>query len=200
MDIKVKKRNGRLQDFNVDKINACALRACDGIEDVSASEIVLDAKLQLFDKITTDEIDKALILSAREKIEKEPNYSYAAARILSNCLYKEVFKEGVDSDAFELQYRKSFIQNIKLLSSCERISPKLLEFDLKKLSESLVLDRDKSFKYLGIQTIYDRYLIREDDKILEAPQSFWMRVAMGLSINEKDKDDKAIEFYNLILF
>ena len=92
MDIKVKKRNGRLEDFQVDKINASAQRACDEVEDVSASEIVLDAQLQLFDKITTRDIDQALILSAREKIEKEPNYSYAASKLLLNCLYKEVFK------------------------------------------------------------------------------------------------------------
>ena len=115
MDIKVKKRNGRLEDFAVDKINASVQRACEGVKDVSASEIVLDAQLQLFDKITTSDIDQALVLSAREKIEKEPNYSYAAARILLNCLYKEVFKEGVDSDAFRLQYRRSFVQNIKKL-------------------------------------------------------------------------------------
>ncbi len=81
MDIKVKKRNGRLEKFQVDKINERAQRDCEGITDVSASEIVLDAQLQLYDKITTAEIDKALILSAREKIEKEPNYSFAAARI-----------------------------------------------------------------------------------------------------------------------
>jgi len=112
MDIKVKKRNGRLEDFNVEKINASATRACEGIEDVSPSEIVLDAQLQLFDKITTREIDQALILSAREKIEKEPNYSYAAGQLLLNTLYKEVFKEGVDSDAFKLQYRKNFIQKL----------------------------------------------------------------------------------------
>ena len=85
MEIKVKKRNGRLVDFEVDKINGSAQRACDGIENVSPSEIVLDAQLQLYDKIPTAEIDKALILSARENIEKEPNYSYAAARILLNC-------------------------------------------------------------------------------------------------------------------
>ena len=112
MDIKVKKRNGRLEEFQVDKINASAQRACEDIEDVSASEIVLDAQLQLFDKITTKEIDTALILSAREKIEKEPNYSFAAARLLLNCLNKEVFKEGVDSDTFALQYRKSFIHPV----------------------------------------------------------------------------------------
>jgi ribonucleoside-diphosphate reductase alpha chain len=115
MNIKVKKRNGRLQDFRVEKINANVERACRDIQDVSVSEIVLDAQLQLFDKITTQEIDSALILSAREKIEKEPNYSFAAARLLLNTVYKEVFKEGVDSDVFKLQYRKSFIQGIKKL-------------------------------------------------------------------------------------
>ncbi len=198
MDIKVKKRNGRLEEFEVDKINASVQRACEDIDDVSASEIVLDAQLQLFDKITTSEIDQALILSAREKIEKEPNYSYAAARILLNCLYKEVFKEGVDSDVFKLQYRKSFLQNIKSLVKSNRLNKKLLDFDLVKLSEAISIKRDLSFKYLGIQILHDRYFLRENDKIMEAPQCFWMRVAMGLAINEKDKTEKAIEFYDLM--
>lgn len=196
--MKVKKRNGRLEDFESDKINASAQRACENIEDVSASEIVLDAQLQLFDKITTKEIDSALILSAREKIEKEPNYSLAAARILLNCLYKEVFKEGVDSDTFKLQYRKSFIQNIKKLVKANRLDQRLLEFDLIKLSEAIKIRRDLKFKYLGVQILTDRYFLRVDGKCMEAPQSFWMRVAMGLAINEKDKNEKAIEFYNLI--
>jgi len=198
MQIKIKKRNGRLEDFQVDKINASAQRACEGIEDVSPSEIVLDAQLQLFDKIPTKDIDKALILSAREKIEKEPNYSLAAARLLLNNLYKEVFKEGVDSDAFKLQYRKSFIQNIKKLAKEKRLNKELLTFDLPKLSESLKIRRDLNFKYLGIQILTDRYFLRVDGKCSEAPQSFWMRVAMGLAINEKNKNEKAIEFYNLI--
>jgi len=197
MNIKVKKRNGRLEDFEVDKINASAQRACDDIEDVSASEIVLDAQLQLFDKITTKEIDQALILSAREKIEKEPNYSFAAARLLLNCLYKEVFKEGVDSDTFNLQYRKSFVQNIKKLVKEERLDSRLLEFDLPKLADALKIRRDNLFKYLGIQILFDRYFIRVDSKIMETPQAFWMRVAMGLAINEEDKEEKAIEFYNI---
>lgn len=197
MEIKIKKRNGRLENFQVDKINASAERACEGITDVSASEIVLDAQLQLFDKITTKEIDQALILSAREKIEKEPNYSFAAARLLLNNLYKEVFKEGVDSDAFRLQYRKSFIQGIKKMVKNNLLNPKLLDFDLNKLSEALRIRRDLDFKYLGIQILTDRYFIRLDEKCMEAPQSFWMRVAMGLSINEDNKEEKAIEFYNL---
>ena len=197
MNFKVKKRNGRLEDFQVDKINDCVKRACDGVDDVSESEIVLDAQLQLFDKITTTEIDQALIFSAREKIEKEPNYSYAAARLLLNCLYKEVFKEGVDSDTFNLQYRKSFIQNIKKLVKEDRLDKRLLDFDLQKLSEAIKIRRDNLFKYLGIQILFDRYFIRVDGKIMETPQSFWMRVAMGLAINEEDKEDKAIEFYNI---
>ena len=198
MDIKVKKRNGRLEDFQVDKINASAQRACEGIEEVSASEIVLDTQLQLYDKITTAEIDQALVLSAREKIEKEPQYSLAAAQLLLNCLYKEVFKEGVDSDAFTLQYRKSFIQNIKYLIREGRLDKRLLEFDLKKLSEALRIQRDKKFKYLGIQILYDRYFLRHEDKLVESPQAFWMRVSMGLAINEADKEEWAIKFYNLL--
>ncbi len=198
MNIKVKKRNGRLEDFVVDKINASALRACEGIEDVSPSEIVLDAQLQLFDKITTREIDQALIFSAREKIEKEPNYSFAAAGLLLNTLYKEVFKEGVDSDTFKLQYRKSFIQNTKKLVKENRLDSRLLEFDLPVLSEAMKISRDKNLKYLGVQILYDRYFIRLDNKIMETPQSFFMRVAMGLSINEEDKTQRAIEFYELI--
>jgi len=197
MNIKVKKRNGRLQDFRVEKINANVERACRDIQDVSVSEIVLDAQLQLFDKITTQEIDSALILSAREKIEKEPNYSFAAARLLLNTVYKEVFKEGVDSDIFKLQYRKSFIQGIKKLVKGEKLSKRMLEYDLNKLSEALRIRRDNSFKYLGIQILTDRYFIREEGKIMEAPQSFWMRVAMGLALNEENKEEWAIKFYDM---
>lgn len=196
--MQVKKRNGRLEEFNVEKINLCAERACEGIEDVSASEIILDAQLQLFNKITTAEIDQALIFSARDKIYKEPNYSYAAAKLLLNCLYKEVFKEGADSDILELQYKKSFVQNIKFLVKNQRLSEEMLGFDLKMLSEALIISRDHDFKYLGIKTLHDRYFIRHENKIMESPQGFWMRVAMGLAINEKDKNNKAIEFYNLM--
>ena len=105
----------------------------------------MDAQLQLYDKIPTAEIDKALVLSAREKIEKEPNYSYVAARLLLNNLYKEVFREGVDSDTFELQYKKTFIQNIKKLVRSERLDERLLRFDLQKLSRAIDINRDKNF-------------------------------------------------------
>ena len=199
MNIQVKKRNGRLEAFDVEKINKCASRACESIggNNVSASEIILDAQLQLYDKITTKEIDEALILSARAKIEKEPNYSKVAAALAVNALYKEVFRESVDSDTFELQYRKTFVQGIKKLVKAEILNSDLLGFDLKKLSEAINPERDKKFKYLGIQILIDRYFIRLDNKIIESPQAFWMRVAMGLALNEENKEERAIEFYNL---
>ena len=131
----VKKRNGRLQELDINKINLCAQRACEGLADVSASEVVIDANVELYEKIPTKDIDKALIMSARAKIEKEPNYSYVAARLLLGNIHKEVFGSSVDKDAFEMQYRLSFIKNIKLLIKEELLNEKLLDFDLKKLSE-----------------------------------------------------------------
>ena len=196
--IHVKKRNGRLQKLDIDKINNCVQRACESLEDVSASEVVIDANVQLYDKITTKEIDQALIMSARLKIDKEPNYSHVAARLLLGNIHKEVFGSSVDKDAFDHQYRLSFIKNIKQLVDDDILNHRLLEYDLKALSEALDIGRDFKFKYLGLQILYDRYFLHLNGRRLESPQSFWMRVAMGLAIDEKDKEKKAIEFYEAI--
>ncbi len=199
MDIlHVKKRNGRLENLDINKINLCAARACEGLEDVSASEVILDAQVQFYDKITTKEIDQALVMSARTKIEKDPNYALVAARLLLGNIHKEVFGESRDKDGFEHQYKLSFIRNIKKLVKQGILKEELLSFDLNKLSEALVLDRDYKFKYLGLQILYDRYFHHINEVRLEAPQSFWMRVAMGLALNEKNKEEKAIEFYHAI--
>tara|TARA_B100000214_G_scaffold372668_1_gene351340 strand:+ start:339 stop:2774 length:2436 start_codon:yes stop_codon:yes gene_type:complete len=197
-DLQVKKRNNRLEKLDISKINTCAERACENLDNVSASEVVLDAHVQLYDKITTKEIDQALIMSARQKMEKEPNYSFVAARLLLGNIHKEVFGSSVDKDAFDNQYRLSFVQNIKLLVKEGILDKKLLDFDLKKLANSLDLERDYKFKYLGLQILHDRYFHKINDRRLESPQSFWMRVAMGLAINEENKNEKAIEFYNTI--
>ena len=196
--IHVKKRNGRLQELNIDKINICASWACNELENVSASEVVLDAHVQIYDKITTDEIDKALIMSARQKIEKEPNYSYVAARLLLSSIYKEVFGESVDKDIYDNQYKLSFIRNTKKLIKEDILDKRLLDFDLKMLSEHIDSNRDLSFKYLGLQILADRYLHHIDGRIMETPQAFWMRVSMGLAINEENKNEKAIEFYDTL--
>ena len=197
-NIHVKKRNGRLQELDTNKINLCVERACEGITEVSASEIILDAHVQLYDKITTKEIDKALVMSARQKIEKEPNYAFVASSLLLSVVHKEVFKESRDSDGFDHQYRLSFIKNVKKLVKEEILDPRLLDFDLLKLSEAIDTKRDLNFKYLGLQIIYDRYLHHIDGLRMETPQAFWMRVAMGLAINEENKEEKAIEFYDAL--
>lgn len=197
MKIRVKKRNGRLESLNIDKINRYVERAAEGLSDVSASEVALTASISLYDGVTTNEITDALILSARQKIEKEPQYSYLAARLLLHKLYKEVFNENVDSDIFELQYRKSFVTNIKKLVKVGRLHTNILKFDLKRLAEKIVPERDLLFKYMGIQTLYDRYLIKSDN-IIETPQAFWMRVAIGLSYNEADGYGSAVEIYDAL--
>ena len=196
--VHVKKRNGRLENLDINKINLCASRACEDLDDVSASEVVLDAQVQFYDKITTKEIDQALIMSARTKIEKEPNYAHVASRLLLGNIHKEVFRESRDKDGFEHQYKLSFIRNIKKLVKQGILRKELLAFDLNKLSEALVLDRDYKFKYLGLQILLDRYFHHIDGVRMEAPQSFWMRVAMGLALNEENKEEKAIEFYHAI--
>tara|TARA_Y100001963_G_scaffold93431_1_gene128655 strand:- start:19932 stop:22388 length:2457 start_codon:yes stop_codon:yes gene_type:complete len=196
--INVKKRNGRLQPLNINKINLCAERSCEDLENVSASEVVLDAHVQLYDKITTKEIDSALIMSARQKIEKEPNYAYVASKLLLGTIHKEVFRESRNAENFNEQYRVCFVSNLKKLTKEDIISEELLDFDLKRLSEAIDPSRDLMFKYLGLQTIYDRYLHCIDEIRVETPQAFWMRVAMGLAINEDNKNEKAIEFYDVL--
>jgi ribonucleoside-diphosphate reductase alpha chain len=197
--MRVKKRNGRLEDFNAEKVNKNVERACQGMNNVSAAEIIVDAQLQLYDKIPTAEIDKALILTARSKIYKDPEYSKVAARLLLNCIYKEVFKESVDCDTFESDYKSAFIKNVKKQVKEGRLDERNLDLDLKKISEAIDVSRDDIFSYVALQNIYDRYLLRKNDgKIFETPQAYYMRIAMGLSYNEENPEDFAIQVYDFL--
>lgn len=195
--MRVTKRNGKKEQFNESKILKCIERACDGIEE-RVQRVHYNAKINLYDGVSTKEIDLSLIKSARSLIERDPCYKFVAAKLLLGALYKEVFGEATDSDAFELQYRKTFIVNLKKLIKAGILNKELAKFDLKKLSNALVIDRDKDFAYLGIQTVYDRYLMHLNDVKMETPQAFWMRVAMGLSLNEPDREKRAIEFYQVL--
>jgi ribonucleoside-diphosphate reductase alpha chain len=197
--MRVKKRNGRLETLNVNKINNVAQRACKGLTVPCASEIILDAQLKLFDKITTAEIDTALIQTARDKGYKDPEYSTVAARLLLNCIYKEVFKESVDCDTFEADYKSAFIRNVKKQTKEGRLDQRNVEvYDLKKLSNALVIERDDIFSYFALRNINDRYLLRKNDgKIFETPQAYYMRIAMGLCYNEENPEEMAINLYNL---
>lgn len=193
----VKKRNGRLETFDAGKVNKCAERACEGLEGTSPSELILEANVKLYEKIRTEEIDLALIESAKQLFSKDPNYSYVAARLLLSCIYKEVLKESVDSDTFESDYQTSFIKNTKRLVKEGYADPRLLNLDLKKLSEAIKPERDFKFKYLGIKNLKDRYLFKIDEKVVELPQSLWMRVAAGLCVNEENPEEWAIKFYDM---
>jgi len=198
--MKVKKRSGKEEEFNEKKIHNCAKRACKGLESTDYKQVVYNATLKLYDGIPTDAIDESLIKSARALIEQEPQYRFVAARLLLQALYKQVFSEGVDSDAFDLQYRKSFITNLKKLSKAGIVNKELLKYDLKRLSNALKLDRDYLFPYIGLQTVNDRYFYRINDEIVEAPQSWLMRVAMGLALAEhpEARTDWAIRFYEVL--
>lgn len=151
-----------------------------------------------YPRIKLEEVDKALIFAARSQVEKDPQYSYVAARLLLDVLYREAI--GVDSSApnFDAKYRDAFPANIKLGIENERLSEELLKFDLERLAKAIDKDRDLKFQYLGAQTLYDRYLIHIKERRFETPQYFWMRVAMGLAIKEKDFNARAIEFYEVI--
>jgi len=195
--IRVKKRNGRLEDFEVNKINKFVERVCENLSGISASEVVLDMETTFYDKIPTSEIDKSIELTARQKIYKEPNYSYVAARVVLSSLYKEVLRESVDADTFETDYKSAFVKNIKRSVKEGALDSRLLDYDLKELSEYLNPDRDLIFKYVGIKNVYDRYLFRDKDKVVETPQAFYMRVAMGLCFNEDDPQKRVKELYDV---
>jgi ribonucleoside-diphosphate reductase alpha chain len=197
---KVQKRSGKTEEFSDKKVLNCAKRACKGLDYTDPKQVVYNATLKLYDGIKSKEIDEALIKSARALIEQEPQYNYVAARLLLGNVYKEVFGEGVDSDAFELQYRKSFITNLKKLTKAGIVNKELLKYDLKALSNALQLDNDYLFPYRGLQTVNDRYFYRIDGAIVESPQSWLMRVAMGLALAEKpeDRTKSSIEFYKVL--
>ena len=200
----VKKRNGRLEKFNEQKIRACVERSCidkssQPYDGVDSEAVMFNARIKLFDGIKTSEIDNSLVKSARSMIEQEPNYKFVAAKLLINTIYKEVFGTGVDSDAFELQYRTTFIVNLKKLIKAGIVNKEMARMDLKLLSDQLKISRDQNFAYLGLQTVFDRYLHHIDGQKMETPQAFWMRVAMGLALREEtDREQWAIKYYNLL--
>jgi ribonucleoside-diphosphate reductase alpha chain len=139
------------------------------------------------------------MMAARAKIEKDPAYSFVAARLLLDVIYRETMSVDAHSNTLEQAHRDYFKRCLETGISVERMDPRLREFDLDKLAYAMKLERDRDFAYLGLQTLYDRYLIHHEDRRLETPQIFWMRVAMGLSINEGDqKNDRAIEFYDVL--
>lgn len=174
--------------------------ACRGLEQLVSSEEILQESIKNFyEGIKIEEIDQANIMAARSKIEKDPAYSLVAARLLLDIIYRETMKIDGHSKDLEKSHQEYFKACLKKGVSVERMAPELLDFDLDKLAKAIKLERDLQFQYLGLQTLYDRYLIHHEDVRLETPQIFWMRVAMGLSVNEGvKKNERAIEFYDVL--
>ncbi len=176
---------------------------CADLANVEPNAIVEDTIRSIFDGIQITDLRQALIMSARTKIESEPNYSYVAARILLEDHLAQTFQflnvpMPDDIQERDAQYPIVFKKFIDRGVELELLSPVLQSFDLNKLSSALKLERDNQFTYLGLQTLYDRYFIHSNEVRFELPQIFFMRIAMGLAIEEEDKEEKAIEFYNLL--
>lgn len=174
--------------------------ACRGLNSaISVDELLESAITQYYKGMKEHEVDLANIFAAKSKIEKEPTYSQVAARLLLDVLYRETMGLPASDPTLPKTHRQYFKKYIKEAISYQRVSPKLLDFDLDELGKAMDLSRDDQFSYLGLQTLYDRYFIHHEMRRLETPQIFWMRVAMGLSIEEgEQKNKRAIEFYNLL--
>ncbi|MBX7255548.1 MAG: ribonucleoside-diphosphate reductase subunit alpha [Candidatus Hydrogenedentes bacterium] len=182
------------------RIRKTLSEACQGVENIASVDEMHDEVMQtVYDGITPQEIAKAGIFAAKGRIERDPAYSFVTARLLLKFIYNEVLPQGIEVGSLEAQHRNHFRHYIAEGVRLERLSPSLLEFDLDRLAAALDLQRDRQFAYMGLQTLYDRYLIHNNGRRIESPQYFWMRVAMGLAINEgAQRDERAIEFYEVL--
>jgi ribonucleoside-diphosphate reductase alpha chain len=197
--LRVHKRDGRTVLFELKKVKDTIGRVCKGFEgEVSADVIAKEVVKNIYDEVSTDEIEKALILATISFIERDPSYNFVGAQLFLQKLYKEVTRGSVTHDGMGLWYREQFKKSIKEGVDARMLDARMLEFDLDKLSYGLNLERDNLLQYIGIQTLYERYFIAVEGRRLELPQGFWMRVSMGLAMNEENKNEKALEFYNLI--
>ena len=185
-------------------LNMVALRelvesACADLgADVQAEPILAETRRNLYDGVPIDEVYKACILAARTLIEKDPSYTRATARLLLHTVRREILGAEVTQGQMAERYAEYFSQYIKKGVEAELLDDKLLQFDLSKLGAAIDASRDLQFDYLGLQTLYDRYFLHIDEQRIEMPQAFFMRVAMGLSLGEIDREARAIEFYNVL--
>ena len=190
---------GQRVTLDMNYLKGIMVNACAGLgKDVSAEPIVAETLRNLYDGVPMEEVYKASILAARTLIEKEPDYTYVTARLLMHTIAKEILGKEVTQADMGQAYIDYFPQFIKKGVDNDLLDEKLLQFDLKKLAEALKPERDQQFDYLGLQTLYDRYFLHVRKTRIEMPQAFFMRVAMGLSLNEVNREARAIEFYEVL--
>ncbi len=191
--------NGQRIVLDLDRLRSLIESACAGLgADVKAAPIMAETMRNLYDGVPMDEVYKASVLAARTLIEKDPDYTYATARLLFHTIAKEVLGKDIAPADMGEAYVDYFPQFIKKGVDNELLDERLLQFDLKRLGGALKAERDLKFDYLGLQTLYDRYFLHVGKTRIELPQAFFMRVAMGLSLNEIDRETRAIEFYEVL--
>ncbi|MEQ6916440.1 ribonucleoside-diphosphate reductase subunit alpha [Halomonas aquatica] len=195
--------DGGTRPLDLGRIEVLVSDACEGLANVDAQKIVEDSLKNLYDGVTVDGVSQALMMTARTLVEKDPDYTYVTARLLQDNLRREALSFlGIAEEAtfgeMADHYAPAFKAYIARGIEFEQLDPALAEFDLDRLGAALDHRRDNAFTYLGLQTLYDRYFIHRDEVRYELPQVMFMRVAMGLSLNEDDREARAIEFYELL--
>jgi ribonucleoside-diphosphate reductase alpha chain len=197
----ITKRSGARARFDINKVRASVQYVIHGYEkDINVDQIVNQVKLEVFEGMTTKEIKKAIVMTVRALIEQDPAYSYLASRMVLGQINEDLLGDKLDYTRIDEQYRNAFITGITYGVERGIFDTRMTAFDLKRLAAALVPNRDELFMYLGAQTVYERYLVRDfegDGKIIENIQGFWMRIAMGVALAEKelDRTTRAIEFY-----
>ena len=201
--IHITKTDGSKVPLDVEKVASLINDACDGLEEVSVKEVLDEALKNLYDGVSISDMRTSLVMSARTKVEKEPNYSFVTARILMDQIRNEALGFlGVSEEStyheMKNHYPTAFKAYIDKGIELDILNPELKEFDLDKLADAIDYERDNQFTYLGLQTLYDRYFIHSNDVRYELPQVFFMRVSMGLALEEDNREERAIEFYKLL--
>ncbi len=190
---------GKKVTLDIGKLQALIEASCAGLgAEIKPGPIVQETMRNLYDGVPIDEVYKASILAARTLIEKDPDYTYATARLLLHTIRREVLGEEVTQEDMGTRYAEYFPQFIAKGVQNELLDERLQQFDLERLGAALKPERDLKFDYLGLQTLFDRYFLHVRKQRIELPQAFFMRVAMGLSLDEIDREARAIEFYEIM--
>jgi len=195
----VRTRGGATEPFDAARLTtAVARRVADLAPDVSVDALVREALKTIFDGIATTQIERALVLAAAAFIERDPAYSVAAARLQLDTLIRDVTGASPAAGDHDVRYREAFARELRRGIASGLFDARLAGFDQAALAAAIRPERDDLFQYLGLQTLADRYLAKEDGRTVELPQAFWMRVAMGLAVDEVDRTARAIAFYDLM--
>jgi ribonucleoside-diphosphate reductase alpha chain len=197
--INVTNPDGTVEPLDFARLRFVIEEACAGLGAAVKVDTILDGTVaNLYEGVALAEVGKSAIFSSRAQIEHDPAYAFATARLLLDQIRFEVIGKPTTHAEMKALYKDYFPEYLAKGADAGLIDPKLLQFDLEKIGAAIDADRDLKFQYLGLQTLFDRYLLHISGVRIELPQAFWMRVAMGLAINEVDREARAIEFYNLL--